>query len=106
VNNTATLTTKITASACAHLESLVDTQTPATITQRSSPAPIRHWVVVTGDMRFDYFDTTRVMNCMLEIIEYGLDIEVMFKRVAEFGNGRDGENPIRTMENLFQTEDR
>lgn len=58
-------------------------------------------LATAGDMRFGYFDTTPLMNCMLEVVEYGPQIDATFKRIAELGNGWDGNNAVRSMADLF-----
>jgi len=54
-----------------------------------------------GNLRFGYYDTTPLMNCMLEVLEYDEGAEAMFKKIAEHGNNWNGDNPIRAIEDVF-----
>jgi methylmalonyl-CoA/ethylmalonyl-CoA epimerase len=54
-----------------------------------------------GDMRFAYFDTNPLMGCMIEVIERNPGAEMMFARIRELGNNWDGEDPYRTVDQLF-----
>ena len=56
VNTNATITTEITPEACERLKAFVGKEPDPVLTGRSTPAPIlrsqiRHWAVMTGDMR-------------------------------------------------------
>ncbi|MEM7017755.1 MAG: VOC family protein [Pseudomonadota bacterium] len=52
--------------------------------------------------RFGYFDTTPLMGCMLEVVEYSEATESLFKRIAEMGTHWDGSSrPRREMAELF-----
>jgi hypothetical protein len=54
-----------------------------------------------GDTHFAYYDTTPVMNCMLEVVSYSEQTDMVFKRIAEIANAWDGKEAVRTMDQLF-----
>ncbi len=54
-----------------------------------------------GDLRFGYYDTNPLMNCMIEVLEVNEGAKAMFDRIAEIGNNWDGKKPVRTNADLF-----
>jgi len=52
-------------------------------------------------MRFVYYDTNPLVGCMIEVIERNPAVAMMFDRIRELGNDWDGNNPYRTVDQLF-----
>lgn len=50
---------------------------------------------VKGGGRFAYFDTTAVMNCMVEVVEQSAFTEEFFGMIAASAANWDGKDPIR-----------
>ena len=51
--------------------------------------------------RFGYFDTTPLMNCMLEVLEYNPGAEAMFQKIADAAQDWDGTDPVRGFASLL-----
>ena len=54
-----------------------------------------------GDLRFAYYDTNPLMGCMIEVLERNDAAAMMFARIKELGNSWDGNDPYRTVDQLF-----
>jgi len=54
-----------------------------------------------GGMRFAYYDANPIIGCMIEVIERNPGAEMMFSRIKEVCTDWDGENPYRTVDQLF-----
>jgi len=52
-----------------------------------------------GELRFAYFDATKVHGCIFELVERG-PIEKTLSRVAEIAAEWDGRDPIRSLGEL------
>ncbi len=51
--------------------------------------------------RFGYYDTTPLMNCMIEVLEYNPATEAMFQKIADAAKDWDGTNPVRDFASLL-----
>lgn len=50
---------------------------------------------VRDSIRFAYFDTSPVLGCMMEVMEFTPEVEAIFKVIADAAIGWDGDDPVR-----------